>query len=175
MQMDYRLNYIKEHYKKETKEEMAQALGMTHNQVEWIMKKHNIKLYNSKKYSENEIDFIKANYPTYGSKYCAKILDRSENAINKKIKKLGLSIQWGYHYIDKQGYMVNCSDRKNKYYVHRRVMEEKLGRKLKSNEIVHHIDGNKLNNNPDNLELTNRSEHINKHRKDLVKSTQDIV
>lgn len=54
-------------------------------------------------------------------------------------------------------------------------MEEKLGRKLSSDEIVHHKDGNKLNNNPDNLEITNRREHMNIHREDLTKSTQDIV
>lgn len=169
------LNYIKENYKTKTKEEMAHALDATRYQIEWIMRKNNIKLYNSKKYSKDELDFIKENYPKYGSKYCAKMLSRSENAINKKIKKMGLSIEWKYEYVDNQGYLVNCEDRNNKYHIHRKVMEEKLGRKLTSNDIVHHIDGNKLNNNPDNLELTDRKSHMNKHRKDLTKSTQDIV
>lgn len=49
-------------------------------------------------------------------------------------------------------------------HTHRVVMEEKLGRKLKSGEIVHHIDGNRRNNHPDNLQLVTRSEHINIHR-----------
>lgn len=169
------LNYIKENYKTKTKEEMAHALGATRYQVEWIMRKNNIKLYNSKKYSEDELKFIKENYPKYGSKYCAKMLNRSENAINKKIKKMGLNIEWKYEYVDKQGYLVNCEDRNNKYHIHRKVMEEKLGRKLEPTEIVHHVDGNKLNNDPNNLELTDRKSHINKHRKDLTKSTQDIV
>lgn len=35
--------------------------------------------------------------------------------------------------------------------IHRDVMEKKLGRKLLSTEVVHHIDGNKKNNNSDNL------------------------
>lgn len=173
--MEEMLNYIKENYKSKTKEQMAQSLDVTRNQVEWIMKKYNIRLYTSKKYTDYDIDFIKRNYPKYGSKYCAKMLNRSENAINKKIKKLGLSINWKYEYISSEGYLVNCEDRNNRYHVHRKVMEEKLGRKLSSDEIVHHIDGNKLNNNPNNLELTNRSEHMNKHRKDLTKSIQDIV
>ena len=47
--------------------------------------------------------------------------------------------------------------------VHRKVMEENLGRKLESSEIVHHIDGNTLNNSLDNLELTTRSKHAKEH------------
>lgn len=50
---------------------------------------------------------------------------------------------------------------------HRRVMEEKLGRKLHSKEIVHHIDGNKHNNLPENLELITQSNHIRKHIKEM--------
>lgn len=34
---------------------------------------------------------------------------------------------------------------------HRLVMERKLGRTLNAGEIVHHIDGNKLNNKGRNL------------------------
>ncbi len=36
---------------------------------------------------------------------------------------------------------------------HRRVAEEKLGRKLNPEEVVHHIDGNPSNNNPDNIQV----------------------
>jgi hypothetical protein len=36
---------------------------------------------------------------------------------------------------------------------HRVVMEKKLGRSLKKGESVHHKDGNRTNNDPDNLEL----------------------
>ena len=38
-------------------------------------------------------------------------------------------------------------------HAHRVVMERKLGRTLKPGEIVHHIDGDKRNNDPDNLML----------------------
>jgi hypothetical protein len=49
---------------------------------------------------------------------------------------------------------------------HRRVAEEKLGRKLLKGEIVHHIDENRHNNHPDNLMvLPNQSEHLKLHRK----------
>jgi flagellar basal body rod protein FlgC len=42
---------------------------------------------------------------------------------------------------------------------HRIVMEQYLGRYLEPNEAVHHIDGNKQNNNISNLSLMTRSEH----------------
>ena len=42
---------------------------------------------------------------------------------------------------------------------HRFVLEQKLRRVLNPKEHVHHIDGNKLNNNLNNLYLTNNSEH----------------
>ncbi len=49
-------------------------------------------------------------------------------------------------------------------YLHRKVMSEKLGRPLMSDEIVHHIDFNKENNHPDNLLLTTVVEHNKIHK-----------
>lgn len=56
---------------------------------------------------------------------------------------------------------------KRQIRLHRYIMECYLGRKLNSNEIVHHKDGNKLNNSIDNLELCTRSEHIKKHYEEI--------
>jgi hypothetical protein len=38
-------------------------------------------------------------------------------------------------------------------FEHRIVMAEILGRPLSTDEVVHHVDGNRLNNDPSNLEL----------------------
>jgi len=46
---------------------------------------------------------------------------------------------------------------------HRHVVEQREGRKLARNEIVHHVDGNPLNNDPDNLVILTRSEHQRLH------------
>jgi hypothetical protein len=49
-------------------------------------------------------------------------------------------------------------------YEHRIVMEEHLGRELLSTETVHHIDGDRLNNSLENLELVlSHSDHMAEH------------
>lgn len=50
------------------------------------------------------------------------------------------------------------------YREHRRVMEKHLGRELKRNELIHHIDGNKGNNAIGNLWLCSGKQHVAAHR-----------
>ena len=47
---------------------------------------------------------------------------------------------------------------------HRYLMEQKLGRTLTSDEVVHHIDGNRSNNDLSNLVVMSRGEHSKLHR-----------
>ena len=48
---------------------------------------------------------------------------------------------------------------------HRFVAEQMLGRPLRRDEIVHHKDGNKLNNSPDNLMVLTNKEHSLLHKR----------
>ena len=50
-------------------------------------------------------------------------------------------------------------------YEHIVIAEAALGRPLRDREVIHHSDGNKLNNAPENIcVLSSQSEHINLHR-----------
>lgn len=50
-------------------------------------------------------------------------------------------------------------------HTHRIVAEQKLGRPLRKGEVVHHIDGNKRNNAPENLMVfKSQAEHARWHK-----------
>lgn len=78
--------------------------------------------------------------------------------------KGGRQIRFGYAFAIKHGHPgADCWG-----YVqeHRLIMEEKIGRYLNPGETVHHLDGNKLNNTPDNLILfPTTNAHSAYHRK----------
>lgn len=58
------------------------------------------------------------------------------------------------------------ADINNYVYRSRLVMEKRIGRFLKSDEVVHHKDKNELNDNPDNLRLCiDDSEHQVKYHR----------
>jgi hypothetical protein len=44
------------------------------------------------------------------------------------------------------------------------LMENYLGRKLSSSELVHHVDNNPLNNSVENLQIVTRAEHKKIHK-----------
>ena len=65
----------------------------------------------------------------------------------------------------KQVYKPSSPEARSNGYVavHRDVACRKLGRPLRANEVVHHRDGNKLNNRPGNLQVMSPSQHWKVH------------
>lgn len=71
----------------------------------------------------------------------------------------------GGRFIDNNGYVnisvppewpyraIMCHQGKNRVLEHRKVMADAIGRALLDSETVHHIDGDKLNNDLSNLQL----------------------
>ena len=65
--------------------------------------------------------------------------------------------------IDHGGYERTSLPGGGKLLIHRDIMAKALGRKLDSDEIVHHINGNKTDNRRENLQVVTKAEHIRLH------------
>lgn len=116
-------------------------------------------------WTEEEDKVIINEYQYKGAKHCAEKLKRSQEAIMHRANRLGV-VRKGRikdpHIVLDNGYMTIKANT-TYYRIHRLIMEMILGRKLSSDEIIHHIDGDKMNNHPDNLKLVTRSEHLKVH------------
>ncbi len=106
----------------------------------------------------SKFKYMEDNYKdAYCNKYCAMVGAR------EKYRPLQGTI------LSSQGYLVTrVRDHPNKNinsqvpYAHL-VMEKHLGRYLNTNEMVHHKDGDKTNNDLPNLELMTIGEHVSLH------------
>ena len=117
-------------------------------------------------WTDAQIAFLKENYDKIATAEIAAAVGRTHLAVWKKLQDMGMqlpdkikflnkslarrgekSTQWkGGKYITKKGYVyVTVAPGKRKFE-HVIVMEKFIGRTLRADECVHHIDENKQNN-----------------------------
>jgi len=88
------------------------------------------------------------------SNYCSRPCARTKNGGRNKKPEV-----W---WVNGRGYLegrVRTPEGERRMKHHRLVMERHVGRQLLPTEDVHHIDGNKLNNAIENLQLISHAEH----------------
>lgn len=106
---------------------------------------------------------------------------RFSNGHNRRGKMHPNSIRWREHnnrwkggsYVTIGGYIMILkpdhpeADCHGYVYEHRFVMEQKIGRLLKSEEHIHHINRDRKDNRPENLQIVSNSEHRYLHCRSL--------
>lgn len=75
-----------------------------------------------------------------------------------------MECKYGKYYLANNGYYTLSSKEHYKKLLHRVIWEEHYG-EIPKGYVVHHKDGNKLNNDIENLELMSLKEHGNMHHK----------
>jgi hypothetical protein len=169
--------YIVENYSSLPHNIIAKKLGRTTRSIRSRAKKLGCDpLFRKTKWTEQDKEYILQAYGIIPLNVVAEQLGRNVNDVCDMGKKLGI-ISWrrkNGKKVTERGYEIIRFDYENdgtkrkttKVYQHRVVAEQILGRSLYKEEIVHHIDTNKLNNNPENIFVfESTSSHMRAHNK----------
>lgn len=158
---------ILDKYKELTVKELAVLLGRSERSVRAQIERMGLSLRTLKRnapfeWTDSKVETLREVYKSYSDKEIGKMLGASEGIVYRKREELGLAIITRQPFIQ-AGYYRQYIDGK-RVWSHRHEAEKKIGRKLKKSEPVHHIDGDKLNNNHDNLYVCkDKSDHGKVH------------
>jgi len=90
---------------------------------------------------------------------------RTERSRQKRSIKMKGKMAFDKNPMFKGGYELQGYRKIGKRFEHRIIMEKVLRRKLGAYEVIHHINGNRMDNRPENLLVMTRSEHLILHQK----------
>jgi len=108
---------------------------------------------------------VKADFCTISCKMTGHKINVGRRFKWKKGQKEKIIVQGYIRILDPKHPLANDRGR---VLEHRHIMCKKLGRILKSNEHVHHINGNTLDNRLENLVVVSCSEHMSIHNKEKI-------
>lgn len=157
------LKYIEENYKNKPVKEIAASLKRSPKSVRTQIERMGLKLKTLERnsgytWSEAELNFIIKNYTNMSDEKISKELGISKSKIFRKRIEMGLIKQKKEPFLEGGYYRQYING--NKVWTHRYNAEKKIGRKIKNSEPVHHKDGDKTNNDYDNLYVCkDKSEH----------------
>lgn len=138
--------------------DIAERFNRSEGTISTLAGKAGIQRY--RKFTEEELEYIKEHYKDVNIdiKDIATHFNTTVDTIKGVAKKLGIKKQQGRMYIDNSGYY--CKDKHTQ--IHRKIYEQHYG-PIPEGYVVHHIDHNKLNNDPENLFAMPRSVHQKYH------------
>jgi hypothetical protein len=92
---------------------------------------------------------------------CAHLNEPSALRCSECDRILGAALDHGYRYVRLPKHRLAQGN--GRVREHRLIAERKIGRPLTSSDIVHHLNGDKTDNRPENLRVLTRSEHSRLH------------
>ena len=120
------------------------------------------------------IEGCPSNYVPQGSLYCSAHLQRKRGVTNLPMNAPVQRSNPNGEYKNPNGYVLRW-DGTRSYLVHRKVMSDYLGRPLRENENVHHINGVRDDNRLENLELWIRPQPAGQRMTDVVAWAEEIL
>jgi hypothetical protein len=146
--------WLENQFKTKTMREVATEVGCSYSAVHYMSVEHGITVPQRRKYHVS-VDKSAISKRAYEKKYPNGRHGEQSGNWRGGIRQVG-----GYVRI----YMPNHPNAvQGSVFEHTLIAEKSIGRYIQSDEIVHHINGKKNDNRPENLEVCKRSEHIHKH------------